>query len=111
MRCVRRWATSAMTCWCSTDCVSGFDGSPDRLWIAAEHGWFMFHFMIRSFDQLRSKVINGGRAFQDTRGLETHGGHWKARYERYEREGDRFIETLLTEHVRSVADGGWHCAR
>ncbi len=87
--------------------MSGFEGSADRLWIAAEHGWFMFHFMIRSFDQLKTKVVNGGRAFQDTRGLETHGGHWKARYERFLRDGDGFIEALLCQHVSSTADGGW----
>jgi tetratricopeptide (TPR) repeat protein len=86
--------------------VLGFEGSPGQVWIAAEHGWFMFHFMIRSFEQLRSKVENGGRAFQNTTGLETHGGHWKARYERFLRDGDDFIETLLRDHVSSTADGG-----
>ncbi|NPD65826.1 hypothetical protein HN018_14930 [Lichenicola cladoniae] len=87
--------------------ISGFDGDIARAFIAAEHGWLMFHFTIRSFDQLRSKVVNGGRAFLDTSGLETHGGHWKERYARYLDEGDAFIGQLLLDHVRSVRDGGF----
>lgn len=86
--------------------VTGFQGETARACIAAEHGWLMFHFTIRSFDQLKSKVVNGGRAFLDTNGLETHGGHWKERYERYRHEGDAFIEQLLLHHVRSVRNGG-----
>lgn len=86
--------------------VHVFEALPDRVWIAAEHGWLMFHFTIRSFEQLRAKVLNGGRAFLDTKGLETHGGHWKARYACYQAEGDPFIERLLHEHVQSVAQDG-----
>lgn len=85
--------------------ATGFEGPADSVWIAADHGWFMFHFTIRSFEQLRSKVVNGGRAFLGTQGLETHGGHWKHRYERYLDEGDAFIERLLSEHVGSMAPG------
>ncbi len=85
--------------------VLGFEGTMDRVFVAASHDWFMFHFMIRSFEQLKSKVVNGGLAFQGTTGLDTHGGHWKARYQRYERDGDRFIEQLLHEHVASVSVG------
>ncbi|HQT87850.1 MAG TPA: glycosyltransferase family 2 protein [Acidiphilium sp.] len=64
--------------------------------------WYMAHFPLRSLDHARSKVINGGKAFRNSQGLETHGGHWRERYALYEKHGDTIIRQLLEQHIRGI---------
>jgi hypothetical protein len=64
--------------------------------------WYMAHFPLRSLDHARSKVINGGKAFRNSQGLETHGGHWRERYALYEKHGDTMIRQLLEQHIREL---------
>lgn len=70
--------------------------------VLATMDWYMLHFPLRSLDHVRSKVINGGRAFQNASGLETHGGHWRARYDQYVRHGDGVLQQILRQHIDSV---------
>ena len=65
--------------------------------------WYMAHFPLRSLDHVRSKVINGGKAFRNSQGLETHGGHWRERYALYEKHGDIIIRQLLDQHIRGIS--------
>lgn len=64
--------------------------------------WYIYHFPLRSRDQVRRKVINGGKAFQDTSGLENHGSHWKQRYDLYLKEGENVIDQVLQHHIDTV---------
>ncbi len=74
----------------------------EALEVAAEHGWFMAHFPLRTVGQVRSKVINGGRAYQGTKGLEHHGVHWKARYDLYLTHGDNVVKDMLQQWIDEV---------
>ena len=50
---------------------------------------------------MKKKVINGGRAFKASKGLENHGGHWRERYIAYETRGEDVLSEILQTHIDS----------
>lgn len=82
--------------------VHAFDYPLSTARVVAVAGWYLFHFSLRSLSHARKKVVNGGKAFQGTKGLETHGGHWRERYALYEKHGDIIIRQLLEQHIRGI---------
>lgn len=67
--------------------------------VLAEIDFYMLHFPQRSVEQMRRKVINGGRAYQATNLDRNHGGHWRTYHEWYEQNGDVAMEHLLNDHI------------
>lgn len=64
--------------------------------------WYMIHFPLRSLDHVRKKVVNGGKAFQNVKGLEGLGLHWRERFELYEKFGDPILRQILENHINEI---------
>ncbi len=64
---------------------------------------YMWHFSLRSSEQVRKKIINGGRAFEGTVGLEAHGDHWRDRYALFQKYGETIISQVLQNHINSIS--------
>jgi len=85
--------------------VVSYDGALEGIRVMLDSNWYLFHFMTRSFEQMKRKVINGGKAFLNTKGLENHGQHWKQNYDKYLKGGDSYISEVVGSYVRQVANG------
>ncbi len=83
--------------------IENLNESIDSVVPAGCSDWHIYHFSLRSISHVRKKIINGGRAFADTKGLDDHGQHWRERYALFQKYGDRIISEVLEEHVRFVA--------
>ncbi|MBB3172438.1 hypothetical protein FHR90_000244 [Endobacter medicaginis] len=81
--------------------VENFDHPLDTMHVLAEDGWYMLHAPLRSLEHVKKKVINGGRAFKASKGLENHGGHWRERYIAYETRGEDVLSEILQTHIDS----------
>lgn len=68
----------------------------------AEIDWYIVHFQLRSLKHVKTKVINGGKAFKNSQGLEIHGDHWKERSNLYEKHGDSIIVQILQNYINSI---------
>lgn len=84
--------------------VQTFDAPFSAFTPVATFDWYIYHFMLRSLDHVREKVVNGGKAFLHTRGLEKYGGHWKERYHRYQQYGDSIVSDILISNIQSIKD-------
>ena len=73
----------------------------EQMHLLSDNGWFMLHAPLRSIEHVRRKVINGGKALRASRGLETHGGHWRERYDAYEAHGEGVLHDILRQHIDS----------
>jgi hypothetical protein len=73
--------------------------SESEMFVGLEHGLMMLHYPLRSISHVRSKVINGGRAFTQTVGRPLSGGHWRMRYEQYLKIGDSIFHDLLHKYI------------
>lgn len=82
--------------------VDGYEGDLDGVRTAALIDFYMFHFPLRSIEQVRKKVVNGGKAFHNATGLESHGGHWRERYGLYQKHGEIIIGQILDNHIREI---------
>jgi hypothetical protein len=73
---------------------------PSEIIIAEEHGIVLKHYPIRSVEQFRKKIINGGSAYETVPNSERLGVHWRRNYEQYMAEGDEFIIKKISLHNR-----------
>ena len=72
--------------------------------VMAEAGFYVLHYPMRSVDQLRKKIVNGGRAYEACSKLRSDfGGHWKYYYGLYQQHGDATLSHLLREHIEGCA--------
>jgi len=70
--------------------------------IAAEHGFAMVHYPVRSIEQAKRKTINGYKALEAASGLEKMGGHWRADHDSYLAEGEAFFERKVAAYIERV---------
>jgi hypothetical protein len=76
----------------------------DQAMVMAEAGFYLLHYPMWSIDQLRKKIVNGGRAYEAACGLDSGlGGHWKTYYRWFRKNGDAVLVHLLNEHIGSCA--------
>lgn len=68
----------------------------------ALYNWYIWHFSLRSIEHVRKKIVNGGLAFEGTKGLENHGGHWRERYKLLVAHGDSITRQVLMNHITSI---------
>jgi len=71
--------------------------------VMAGAGFYLLHYPMRSIEQLRRKITNGGRAYEGIGSLADFGGHWKQYYSWLQERGDAVLLNLLLEHIKSCA--------
>lgn len=79
-----------------------------RLWGVSglQHGLVIRHFPFRSRDQIRRKIINGGKAMEAATELDSSTGNtWRISYETYLAQGERFIDSYCQWFYQSDALG------
>lgn len=84
--------------------VDHYEFGFDSCGILALRDWYMLHYPLRSLTHVRSKVINGGLAYRNAKGLESDGGHWRERYSLYEKHGDKVLQQMLQNHIDAMQD-------
>jgi hypothetical protein len=72
----------------------------EELLIGAECGVFLKHYPIRSVDQLRKKVVNGGNALAAYKGPPHVGAHWRRGYAAYLEKGDPYLVEQVAQQNR-----------
>ncbi len=66
-----------------------------------DFGLMYRHFPVRSMAQLKKKVINGGKAYQNTHYSRAIGEQWKQAYQQYLQQGDKAIEQQYRAFVEN----------
>ena len=69
--------------------------------VMAEAGFYLLHYPMRSIEQLRKKILNGGRAYEGIDSLKGFGDHWKAYYGYLQQSGEPVLWNLLRRHIAS----------
>lgn len=87
--------------WMGNHYVDRCVARPEMLAPAAEAALLMLHYPFRSRQHVRSKVINGGRAF-DGMANPPGGEHWRQRYEAYRLAGEAALDAILTGYIAEV---------
>jgi tetratricopeptide (TPR) repeat protein len=82
--------------------IEQFSGNLDNVRSAATFDWYIMHFPLRSESHVKTKIINGGKAFLSTKNLENHGGHWRERYLLYQNHGESIVTQVLQNHIDSI---------
>jgi hypothetical protein len=85
--------------------VAEYDRGAEEVIFGGECSLFLFHFPLRSVEHVLRKVINGGKAYAAAQGLDDHGGHWRKRYELYQKHGDQMIIHILATYIRETSEG------
>jgi tetratricopeptide (TPR) repeat protein len=80
--------------------VQSAANSVQDIWPAASAGIYLAHHPYRTVTQIRSKVLNGGRAVSMSR--ELGGGHWRDYYERYKVEGEELFPRILQNYINTT---------
>lgn len=70
--------------------------------IAAEHGFAMIHYAVRSVEQAKRKTINGYNALKAATGMEGMGSHWRSDYEKFVALGDLFFQQKVEAYIDRV---------
>lgn len=70
----------------------------EELLIGAECGLFLKHYPVRSVDQMRKKVVNGGKALAAYKGPPDVGAHWRRGYADYLEKGEPYLVEKVAEH-------------
>ncbi len=84
--------------------------------VMAEIGFYMFHYPMRTVEQLRRKLINGNRALSatvDRDGLSGTATHWRTYHQWFEQSGDEALRRAIGGHIESCRASGeaWSPAR
>lgn len=62
---------------------------------AEDFGMFLRHYQLRSKKHIRSKIVNGGKAYEAAPNLpEAAGLHWRIWYREYQQKGEELVNTL-----------------
>ncbi|WP_162233658.1 glycosyltransferase family 2 protein [Sphingomonas sp. Leaf62] len=70
--------------------------------IAAEHGFAMIHYAVRSVEQAKRKTVNGYNALKAATGMEGMGSHWRSDYEKFVALGDVFFQQKVEAYIDRV---------
>lgn len=88
--------------------VEEFPYDASQVAIMAEAGFYIFHYPVRTVDQLRKKVLNGNRALlatADRDGLSGTATHWRTYHQWYEQAGDVALKQVVEEHISGCLNG------
>jgi tetratricopeptide (TPR) repeat protein len=69
---------------------------------AIADGFFLFHLPMRSVRHIRSKVINGGKAFRAAPEVRNVGGHWRRWHQQYEAQGEDLFPRLVESYLSGL---------
>ena len=81
----------------------GVASDPSQITIGSQHGVLLKHYPIRSIEQLRKKILNGGKALKALT-VNVGGAHWKHDYDRLMARGDAYVVEKLKSYHRTNAD-------
>jgi hypothetical protein len=70
----------------------------EHCFIAAEMGACLVHLPYRSASQVKSKIVNGGSAYEATQLHEGLGAHWRRLYKEYLEQGDSVFARQLSAY-------------
>jgi hypothetical protein len=76
--------------------------SLSRVLVAAEHRARLVHVPQRSVNQLRAKIVNGGRALAGTHFASDVGGHWRRMYQEYLQRGDLMLAEAFARYRKTT---------
>ena len=79
--------------------TSSYPYSVNQAVVMAEAGFYLLHYPMRSIEQLRKKITNGGRAYEGIDSLSGFGGHWRTYYSWLQQRGDAVLWNLLRKHI------------
>lgn len=88
--------------------VEEFPYSASQVAIMAEADFYLFHYPVRTVEQLRRKVVNGNRALlatADRDGLSGTATHWRTYHQWYEQAGDVALRQVIEEHIDGCLNG------
>lgn len=71
--------------------------------VGAEYGLVLKHFPLRSIDQVRRKIVNGGRALSEFNGPQAIGSHWRRDFEQYQKLGDNYVIDKIRRYMTTTA--------
>jgi len=76
--------------------------------LGIKNGLEIRHFPYRSWEQFKNKVINGSRAYAETKGPLNQGAHWRSYGEILERHGEEALKEVFDTwfHFLSPVDAG-----
>ncbi len=86
--------------------VERFGGGLSEVAVMAELGFYLFHFPMRTVEQLRKKVLNADRALSATVDRDGLGGtatHWRTYHQWYAQAGDVALRQVIAEHIAGCA--------
>jgi glycosyl transferase family 2 len=74
------------------------DIAVDHCFIAAEVGACLIHLPYRNWPQVKSKIVNGGSAYEATQLHPGLGAHWRRLYKEYLEQGDSVFARQLSAY-------------
>lgn len=87
--------------------VDSFQGRLSEVAVMAELGVYLFHFPMRTVEQLRKKVLNADRALSatvDRDGLSGTATHWRTYHQWYAQAGDVALRQVIAEHISGCVE-------
>ena len=81
----------------------GIAGDPSEIAIGPEYGIFLKHYPVRSLEQMRTKILNGGKALQ-AQTVTVGGAHWKQDYDSFIGRGDAYLHEKMDSFHRTNLD-------
>jgi hypothetical protein len=76
----------------------------EHCFIAAEVGACLVHLPYRSSSQVKSKIVNGGSAYEATQLHAGLGAHWRRLYKDYLEHGDSVFARQLSAYNTATLD-------
>ena len=77
----------------------GIARDPSEIAIGSQYGIFLKHYPVRSIEQMRRKILNGGKALE-AQTVTVGGAHWKQDYDTFMKRGDEYLREKLANFHR-----------
>ncbi|NEQ74827.1 MAG: hypothetical protein F6K23_18340 [Okeania sp. SIO2C9] len=73
--------------------------------LGKNHGLILRQYRYRSREQIKQKIVNGGKAYEVSQDIsQKHGGFWQERYKQYQKEGEKFIDEFYATEINGSSD-------
>ncbi|NEO52708.1 MAG: hypothetical protein F6K54_06220 [Okeania sp. SIO3B5] len=73
--------------------------------LGKNHGLILRQYRYRSREQIKQKIVNGGKAYEVTPNMSQKcGGFWQKQYNQYKKKGEKFIDEFYESELRGDSD-------